>query len=502
MDTKYDVIVIGAGIGGLTAAAILAKNGKKVLVIEKNSAPGGYAVGFKRGEFQFDASLHLINGCNNGGLTYKILEKCGVTDKIKFLKPEYLYRSIFPDFDLQIPQNKPQEYINILTKYFPLERKGIERLFKEMSSASYGGGSFTNSKITLLRVIMNLLNKYRERHLRINKTWQLVLDDFLKDVRLKAIISQLWEYYGLPPSKLSAFYFDTSYDFYYNGGYYPKGGSQAFSDAFVDAIKSHGGEMALNCEVKKIIIDQNLAKGIKTKKGDEFLAKSIISNADIRNTFFKLIDPDYFPKNFKKKIHQMKPSLSILQLYLGLNVDLKEKGISDYEIFVNPNYDLDKQLKACINNEINEAPFIITIYSNLDNTLTGKGKSVVSIVALSGYDFWKNLPQGQYNKKKLEIADLLIKRTEKIIPNLTSYIERLETASPVTLERYTGNYNGAAYGWSQIVSQSSMRRLNFKNPYIKNLYLASAWTRPGGGISGVISAGEHAAEEILKSGKH
>ena len=125
MPNKYDVIIIGACIGGLTAAAILARNGKKVLVLEKNPVAGGYAVNFRRGEFNFDASLHLINGCNQGGLSYNILKKCGALNKVHFLRPQYLYRSIYPDVDFRLLQLDSSNQIDAFASYFPSERKNI-----------------------------------------------------------------------------------------------------------------------------------------------------------------------------------------------------------------------------------------------------------------------------------------------------------------------------------------------------------------------------------------
>lgn len=497
MNNQYDVIVIGAGIGGLTAAAILAKNGKRVLVLEKNSTPGGYMVCFQKGKFKFDASLHLINGCNKNGPTYKILEKCGVTDKIQFLKPHYLYRSIFPDFDMRIPQSEPREYIAILTRCFPLECKGIKKLFKRMSFVTHNKQKLIYSKISsLLKMTLSSIN-YRVTSISKHETYQSLINNFLKDPRLKAAISQLWSYFGLPPSKLPISCFKDSYSFYRDGGYYPKGGSQAFLNTLQNTIKHYGGEIILNCEVREILINRNLAKGVKTNKGIEFIATDFISNIDARNTFLKLISSDYYPESFREKISQIEPSVSALQIYLGLNVDLREREIFDYEIFVNPNYDLEKQFKACIDNNIIEVPFIITIYSNLDDSVTKKGKTTMSIVMASGYDFWKNLPEDQYKNKKLEVANQLIKRAEQIIPNLSAYIEEMEVATPITMERYTGNYKGAIYGWSNIESQSGIKRLGFKNPYIKNIYLASAWTQSGGGVCGTMRAGERAAEEIL-----
>jgi len=499
MQNKYDVIVIGAGIGGLTAAAILARNGKKVLVLEKNPVVGGYAVNFRRGEFEFDASLHMICGCGKDEPTYKILRRAGVSDKVVFLKPKYLYRSIFPDFDLRIIQSNPKGYLNELTKKFPSEQKGINKLFREMTEIYYEMLKFLYSPIPFGIEKFYFPLKYPKLFFYSNKPYQDMLDRFLKEYRLKAIISQLWGYIGLPPTKLSSLYFSYAWhDYLYNGGYYPKGGSQSLSNAFVKSIKENNGEIILNKEVEKVCIDNYIGRCVRTKDKKEFYADVIISGIDAKKTFLRLIGEEYLTKSFKRKLNKMQPSISAIQIYLGLNVDLKDKGIFDYEIFFNPGYDFESQYEDFIGNtNIENMLCAITIYSNLESNIALLGKSVIGFIALSNYDFWRELSDKEYEEKKQQIANILIRRVEKIIPNLSSYIEKIEVATPLTMERYTGSTNGAIYGWSQIISQTGIKRLDFKTP-IRNIYLASAWTQPGAGITGVMFSGERTADNILK----
>jgi prolycopene isomerase len=151
-----------------------------------------------------------------------------------------------------------------------------------------------------------------------------------------------------------------------------------------------------------------------------------------------------------------------------------------------------------LNNDLKNAPIVLTLYSNVEDRYAPEGKFVMVVMTLSGYDFWKKLSKEEYKKQKEIFADILIKKAEGVIPNFSSYIKVIETATPLTMERYTGNYKGAIYGWSQTVSQSGSNRLKNKTP-IKNLYLAGAWTQPSGGIKGVMQSGIIVSNKILEN---
>lgn len=488
MAGKYDVIIIGAGIGGLTAGAILARNGKKVLVLEKNPMVGGYAVNFKRKGFEFDASLHLINSCSRNDRTHNILKQCGVANKIKFLKPKDLYVSIFPDRELKVPQCDFKKYLRLLQKSFPNHKDRILKLYSEIN----------NIYKSIYR-----FDRYGELSPEFIKSTATTCDNFFhnyfNDGQLEAAIFQLWAYFGLPPSKLPVFYFAYPWHNYLcKGGFYPMGGSKEISNALADIIRSNGGEILFNKSVEKIVIKDNIAKSVVIDNGNEYQGEVTISNIDARRTFLNLIPADYLPVQFIDTIKSMKPSLSVFQVYLGLSVNLKKLGINSYEFFLNPDYDIENHYISALENNVEKNALGVTIYSNLCEKFAPPGKSVVVITMFSNYKYWSGLNQQAYKEEKSRFAETMIKCVEKIIPNLPDYIEFCETASPLTMERYTFNYEGAIYGWEQSVPQTGIMRMDRITP-IKNLFMAGAWTRPGGGIAGVIYSGKAIASELLKN---
>ncbi len=474
----YDCAVIGAGIGGLTTACLLAKKGNKVVVFEKNNYPGGYCSTFLRKEYRFESAIHAINGCGDTGRTREILSMCGVFKKISFLKPRDVYRIVLPGIDLRFPQQDVQSFVKILHAYFPIERTNIDNFFREVELL------FRETVNTDYAISSSLIWKYK------NLTLKDFLDNYFKNEMIKALLAQYWGYLGVPPSKLSAIhYLYMFWDYIANGAFYPEGGSEGVARLLHDEIIESGGEVFFGSEVKKVIsTDGKIINKLLLKNGHECTAEVYISNISAKTLIGEMLEGFALPESLSQRTKTTEQSLSAFVIYLGLNKSLGPMGITDYEIFLNSGFDCEKHYQMSLANDLAESQLAVTIYSNLDKTACPDNKSVLSIFALANYDEWKKMTRTEYTEKKSELSAAIIKRCSSIIPDLDQLIDVMEVATPLTLENYSGSTKGALYGWVQDISQSSFRRQKPMTP-IKNLYLTGAWTRPGGGFSSVVYSG-------------
>ena len=243
----WDAIVIGSGLGGLSAAAAFARQGFKALVLEQHTAPGGYATTFKRpGGFVFDVSLHSTTVGERNGI-FNLIPGFPEIEDVTFLPHRTLYRSIYPDDDIRVPARDVPAYIKLLTDRFPAEKEGIAGLFEDMKGLAEEVAKLSQAQG---QTDMSAFPKtYPYVFKSFGKTWGALMEARIKDPKLKAIVSSLWGYYGLPPSKLSSFYYALpTYGYLEQGGYYPVGKSQKISDAFVKFIRDRGGEVKLGAQ--------------------------------------------------------------------------------------------------------------------------------------------------------------------------------------------------------------------------------------------------------------
>jgi len=503
---SFDAIIIGSGLGGLSCAAAFARQGFKALVLEQHDKPGGYATTFRRpGGFVFDVSLHSTSVGERDGVHNLIPGFPEIRD-VTFTPHPDLYRAIFPDYDFRVPQRNIGAYVNWLNAQFPDEREGIEETFKLMAGLAdeIGRLSQAQGKVEMSRFPKEfpyLVKAYRF-------TWGQLTDAHLKSPKLRAIISALWPYFGLPPSKLSAIYYGMpTYGYLRVGGYYPIGKSQKISDAFAGYIRSRGGQVLLRTRVERILVKDGTAHGVRTADGKEYKAKVVVSNASAQETFRRLLEDGESLREYLTRLDRLSVSLSCFQVFLGLKKDLVRKlGIKDTEIFVYPKYDHEAGYRAAVAADVESGFFGVTLYDNLYEGYSPKGKDTVNVICLQGFDHWEKYERDYragrkkaYRAEKERLANILIQQVEKaLLPGLSDAIQVKEIGSPLTNLRYTSNHRGAIYGWDQTLDNSGPRRLPHSTP-IKNLYLAGAWTTPGHGYGGVLYSGLSCFAEIMKA---
>jgi all-trans-retinol 13,14-reductase len=504
-ETDFDAVIIGSGLGGLSCGAAFARQGFKPLVLEQHYVPGGYASTFKRpGGFVFDVSLHsTVVGERNG--IHNLIPGFPEIEDVEFVPHPSLYRAIFPDYDYQVPQKNLKRYIEMLVGYFPEEKQGIQGLFDDMSGLA---GDINRYQQAGGKIDMSTFPKeFPYLFKTFNLTWGAMLDKRIENPKLKALISALWGYFGLPPSKLSCFYYALpTIGYLQEGGYYPKGRSQKMSDAFVQFIEDHGGTVKLKTRVEKILTKDHAAYGVKVEDGTEYTARAVVSNANAFDTFLTMMDEKDYLKDYLADFDKYSVSLSCFQVFLGLKKDLvKEVGIEDSEIFYASGYDDDAGYNAMLQADVENSGYGVMLYDNLYKGYSPEGKNTINILVLQGYDHWEKYEadyrkgnKKEYKAEKERMADILIKKVEEtVLPGLSESIEVKEIGTPLTNWRYTRNYRGAIYGWDQTMNNTGPNRVPHTTP-IENLYLAGAWTQPGHGYGAVIPSGLMCFGEIMK----
>ncbi len=502
----YDAVIIGTGLGGLSCGAAFVRQGFRPLVIEKHFKPGGYATTFARpGGFVFDASLHSTTVGERDGV-FDLLPGFPEIKDVTFVPHKVLYRVIYPEHDIRVPSRDVPGYIRQLSDLFPEEKAGIEGLIGDMQglASDIGKYSAAGGKVDMTRFVQD----YPVLARTFGKPWGAMVDARVANLKLRTIVSALWGYYGLPPSRISPYYYVLpTIGYLKDGGYYPVGKSQKISDAFVQRIKDGGGEVLLGTRVSKILVKDGAAVGVRTEDGREFRARVVVSNANAPDTFGKMLDEPDLAQATLARMEKLSISLGAFQVFLGLKKDLVgELGLEDTEVFYNAGYDIEADYGAAVRGDLTNAGFGATLYDNLYKGYSPAGKNTISIMTLQGFDRWEKYAadyfagkKDAYRVEKDRMTEILIDQAEKVLlPGLRKAIEIKEAATPLTNIRYTANPRGAIYGWDQTLDNSGPSRFPQRTP-VKSLYLSGAWTAPGHGYGAVIPSGLMCFTEIMKS---
>jgi phytoene desaturase len=479
---SYDVIVVGTGLGGISTAALLAKHGRNVLAIERGDGPGGYAHAFERGPYTFDAAIHVIP---EREFVEKLLTYLGVADRVDLLPVDCLYGVVFPGFRLNPPMGR-EAFVEAHVRLFPDQADAFREFFGVLSRVFREAASLP-MQLTLTEVgraeqQFPTLFKYR------GATVSEMMDDYLGDPRLKAIVTGCWSYMGLPPSKLSFLHFCQLLNVIIDGSFYCRGSFQNLVDAFIVALERDGGEMVLRQPVSQILIEDGRAHGVRLADGREIRAPVVVSNADARHTFEELVGPEHLPPRFLGRLRHMRPSLSAFLVFAATTLDLADLG-AGHDNFLFRHWDHDETYREIL--EGKPGGMSANVPTLVDPSLAPPGEHAVILRALAPFDIGR-----PWREERERYADLLIEECEKAYPGFREHLTFVESAAPTVLQRYTNNYQGACYGWEISPEQVGSQRLGHETP-VGGLYAVGHWTQEGAGSFRTMTSGVTTAQIIL-----
>lgn len=493
---EENVVVIGAGNGGLTAAARLARDGVPVLLLERHNVPGGCATSFCRGRFEFEVALHQLSGLGTPekpGPLRRQLDGLGVLDKLEFVYSEDLYRlQLLPDrLDITLRPDR-SEVIAELQRHFPHEKEAIEKYFELIYSFfSEAVGAYYLKDPEADR------GKYPLYFTYGLKSVQEVMDEFFSDPMLKFALSPYWGYIGLPPRLMSFHYMAAMlFGFIEFKPYHLKGGSQALSNALADTIISNGGVIRYNCGVKKIIVADGRVRGVITEDDDEIPAQFVISNASKISTFIELMDREHVPDTVIAELRQSSVAQSGFVIFMGLDCEPEEVGFTESTNFIMGTIDINRSYEKMKSLDIDENDtMVLSCYDFRDPSFSPEGASQVAVVTLKYGDPWLSIPPRRYVREKYRVAEDMLSVVEQAYPGLRKHIEEFEVATPLTFMRYLGHPRGSIYGFDHFIKDSDLLMPN--KPCIQGLYGAGGWF----GLCGfqpTLDSGVHAARAVLE----
>lgn len=478
---RWDAVVVGGGVGGLACAGALAARGRSVAVLEQAKHPGGYLRSFQRGGFTFDSAVDCIAGLDPGGLLTRLLESLGVRDRLAPLRLDPIRISRFPGLTVPVDAHLPT-YAERLGDLFPAERGGIagffrraEEIYADVSRMMEAVADPTAGPPALTGALM--------RYGRLTYGDLLRLE--IRDPRLAAVLSDRCPFLGVSPGRSSATrMMSLIMSYFRSGAFRPRGGHQQLANVLVDGIRARGGEVHLARPVTAIRLTGGRCAGVVTTDGDEFVAEHVVSNADVAETFGRLIGGAVGRAILaEQRARPLSPSFFVA--YAGVQRDAPPAASS---IGSFPDFDLDGVLGRYVP-FANGDPLGVTIPTVEDPTLAPDGHDVCVVHEI--------VPHGytcDWEERKEVLLARLLQRTEAVCPGLTRRLAHCEAATPATLERYTRNRHGAAYGWEQSPHVARLRH------GIANLHLAGHWADTGGGVLAAAFSGMQVAARILRSG--
>lgn len=512
--SHYDVVVIGAGVGGLTAAALLSKAGLSVCVLEKEPHAGGYLAGFRRKHSRFDTAIHWLNQCAPGGLVEKVFTILG-KDHPAAVPQKRIRRYLGESHDYILTDN-PDELKEQWIAEFPHERKGIERFFKAAKKIGHAFNNF--SPYFRTEESMGFLEKLKNKIGLIKFGMAFIpylgssgeegikkgLNKFFKEQKLHNVFSADSELIGCLVPIGWAYYKDYQSP--------PEGGGQVIPEWLQHIVEYYDNQAYFKCQVEKILVENGASKGVQfTHRGQSYEVRShyVVAACDVETLYNRMLSQDVITSKFRKKLSDAELYSSSLTISIGLDCPSEELGFNEELIHISSEY---ATIEEHTGGDPAKSEISILAPSVRDKSLAPEGQGTLTIFMPAYMNFKDNwlteqdeegnyIRNDAYKQLKQGIAEVLIARVEALVaPGLKSHILFYDIATPVTHWRYTGNKNGTMMGAKPGRVNMQNKIAHYRTP-VKNLLLGGHWAELGGGVPIAVKAGCNAALLILQKEK-
>jgi all-trans-retinol 13,14-reductase len=456
---KYDAVVIGSGMGGLTTAALLSDLGWTVCVLEQHYTAGGYTHSYERNGYEWDVGVHYIGDVGAKTRTRQMFDYLS-SGKLEWAPMDDEYDRFYVGDKVFNTQAGKREFRDNLIRQFPDEAKAINRYLRLLDKVGNAMTAFALNRVLGFwqRLAMWPYFMLKSSRVLFKNTYN-VLSGLTDNQDLIAVLCGQWGDMGLPPKQSTFLVHSMIARHYLYGGFYPVGGSWKIADSIIPKIQASGGDVFTYARVSQIVIEEGEVRGVEMNDGHRIECGCVISTAGVSNTFNELIPAKVAQSTgYTQKLDTVEPSFAHLGVYIGLKETAKELGLPKTNFWIYPDNDFDAAVERFMGNADEAFPVVyISFPSAKDPDYLNRhpGTATIEIVAPAPYQWfekWQGRTWGKrgenYEAFKEGLGERLMEYLYERLPELRGKVDYYEVSTPLSTNWFGGYQDGELYGLS------------------------------------------------------